>query len=156
MSAAGYGDPALQCRSEISVHMIPHPHMIAPAARRRSMRGRCSRERTSRHRAALVAAGVPELEAGIRPWRRGGRRSPGDHPGGWTDRVLECCRLSTVSGAQACAPGGHISFRSDLHMKIWARTVVGSCEPCASDIDRPLLSIRVGRRQDYSPADPGS
>jgi homocitrate synthase NifV len=111
---------------------------------------------------ALVAAGVPELEAGI---PAAGREAVEDMQaiaeaiGG--DKVLAWCRADAadIAAAQACgARRVHISFPvSDLHMKIWGKDrlwVLRTLRELTIDAATRFQFVSVGA-QDYSRADPG-
>lgn len=111
---------------------------------------------------ALVAAGVPELEAGIPAAGRDAAddmRAVADAVGG--DRVLAWCRADAadLAAAQACgAKRVHISFPvSDLHMKIWGRDrlwVLRMLRELTIDAASRFQFVSVGA-QDYSRADTG-
>jgi homocitrate synthase NifV len=111
---------------------------------------------------ALVAAGVPELEAGIPaagPEAAEDMRAVADAVGG--DRVLAWCRADAtdLAAAQACgATRVHISFPvSDLHMKIWGKDrlwVLRMLRNLTIDAATRFQFVSVGA-QDYSRADPG-
>jgi len=111
---------------------------------------------------ALVAAGIPELEAGIPATGREATedmRAVADAVGG--EMVLAWCRadVADLAAAQACgARRVHISFPvSDLHMKIWSKDrlwVLRMLRELTIDAATRFQFVSVGA-QDYSRADSG-
>lgn len=111
---------------------------------------------------ALVAAGVPEIEAGIPAMGREAAddlRAVADAVGG--ESVLAWCRADAADLAAACACGMsrvHISFPvSDLHLKIWGKDrawVLRLLYDLTIEAASRFRFVSVGA-QDYSRADPG-
>lgn len=111
---------------------------------------------------ALVAAGVPELEAGIPaagPEAVADLRAIADAVG--ADRVLAWCRADPADLAAAAASGVqrvHISFPvSDLHLGIWNKDrawVLRELRQLTIEAAARFAFVSIGA-QDYSRADPG-
>jgi len=111
---------------------------------------------------ALVAAGVPELEAGIPATGQEAAddfRAVADAVGG--ERVLAWCRADRKDLAAAQAGGAtrvHISFPvSDLHQKIWGKDrpwVLRALRELTCEAAGRFCFVSVGA-QDYSRADSG-